>query len=331
MKKFLIIILTVFSCAMVSNIFAGNVEVTVRLKKGDVITGKTNLSKITVTTPYGALSIPIEHISDIRFGILTDHTKDGAVLPDLSKLQSSINEADAKVIYERVLAYGTPLLSTIISYTKNTFYRIADRDNYTIEQLIDELYKRANLVDGQTVDDAIMFNGSNYIEGTITFSDISIQSDYGNLIFKRDKIESLEFTPIEDVVQGKDGIYTLKASYHISSNDNNKGWLNTGVVVKKGDKFSITSSGKITLKSLSDGVFNPDGYVSGTKDAAYSEDMNPKFGTVVFKIGENGIAQQAGAQFEGISNYDGVIYISIFETIYNKANSGAYKVKVEKK
>lgn len=313
-----------------TTIFSSNVQITVRLKNGDVVTGKSTLPKISLTSPYGNLSIPVEKISIIKLGIVSDKTKDGAVLPDLNKLQTVKTEAEAKVIYDRLMGYGTPILSTVINFTQNPFYKISDLDNYTIEQLIDELYKQANIPAGQSVNDAVTFDGSNYIEGVIAFSDITIQSEYGNLTFKRDRIESLELSPIDETV-GTDGNYRLKASIHISGNENNKGWVNTGVKVKPGDKLSITANGKIILKSLSGGTYGPDGYVSGVKDAAYTDDMEIKYGTVVYKIGEYGLLKQAGSKFDGNVNEEGTVYISIYETVYDKTNTGSYSVKVLKK
>ena len=275
MKK-LSFLLSAMFFLLLANTNAANVQLTVKLKNGDVVTGKTTLPKITVVTAYGSLTIPIEKVTNLKLGIVSDHTKDGAVLPDLSKLQTLTNDNEAKIVYERLLAYGTPILSTIITYTQNPFYKISDRDNYTIEQLTDELYKKADLSSGQSVNDAVTFDGSNYLEGSVAFGDITIQAEYGNLTFKREKIESLDISPVEEATMSADGNYKLKANYHISGNDNDKGWLNTGVKVKSGDKFSITATGKIVLKSLSGGTYGPDGYISGTKDGAYTDDMETK-------------------------------------------------------
>lgn len=308
-----------------------NVQLTVRLKNGDVVTGKTTLPKITVITAYGSLTIPIEKVSNLKLGIVSDHTKDGAVLPDLSKLQTVNNDAEAKVIYDRLIAYGAPILSTVITFTQNPFYKISERENYTIEQLTDELYKKADLTSGQSVNDAVTYDNSNYVEGSIAFGDITIQAEYGNLTFKREKIESLDISPVEETIINADGNYKLKASYHISGNENNKGWLNTGVKVKSGDKFSITASGKVVLKSLSGGTYGPDGYLSGTKDGAYTDDMLIKYGSVVYKIGEYGETKQAGSKYDGIADEDGTVYVAIYETVYDKTNTGSYSVKVVKK
>lgn len=325
------LLLSVILLVLFSGMQAANVQLTVKLKNGDVVTGKTILPKITVVTAYGSLTIPIEKVTNLKLGIISDHTKDGAVLPDLSKLQTITNDAEAKIVYDRLLAYGSPILSTIITFTQNPFYKISDRDNYTIEQLQDELYKKADLSPGQSVNDAVTFDGSNYIEGSIAFGDITIQAEYGNLSFKREKIESLDISPVEDAFVSTDGNYKLKANYHISGNDNNKGWVNTGVKVKSGEKFLITATGKVVLKSLSGGTYGPDGYVSGTKDGAYTDDMAIKYGAVVYKVGEYGEVQQAGSKFEGTANEEGNVYVAIYETVYDKGNTGSYNVKVVKK
>ena len=327
MKKLTTLLVATF--LFVSSIFAApNVQLSVKLKNGDIVTGTTNLPKINIVTPYGSLSVPIEKISNLSLGIVSDHTKDGAVLPDLNKLQT-VSETEAKAIYERLLNYGAPILSTVITFTQNPFYKISDNENYTIEQLVDALYAKAGLSSADNINDAITFENNNYLEGSIAFSDVTLQSEYGILTLKRDKIQSLDISPIEEAVGGN-GNYKLKANYHISGNDN-KGWVNTGVKVKTGDNISITSNGKVVLKSLSGGVYNPDGYVSGTKDGAYSDDAEIKYGTVVYKIGEYGDMKLAGSKLDAVADGEGTIYISIYESVYDKGNTGSYTVKVLKK
>ena len=327
MKKIIILFASV---VVTLNSFAANVQLTVKLKNGDVVTGKSVLPKVTINTAYGNLTIPIEKVSNIKLGLISDHSKDGAVLPDLNKLQN-VKEPEAKIIYERLKAYGSPILATIVTFTQNPFYKISDNENYTIEQLTDELMKNSSINSIQDINDAVTFDGINYIEGSIAFGDIILQAEYGNLTFRRDKIESVDISTIEETTANPDGSFKLKANYHISGNDNNKGWLNSGVKVKNGDKFSIIANGKIVLKSLSGGSYVPDGFSGGTKDGAYTEDTPLKYGAVVYKIGEFGEIKQAGSKYEGIANQEGTIYVSIYETVFDKTNSGSYSVKVTKK
>ncbi len=328
MKKLTSLMLVAFAL-MLQMSFATQVQLTVRLKNGDVVTGKSNLPKITVVTPYGSLSIPIEKVNTLKFGVPSDPTKTPAVLTDLKKLQTA-TPAESKVVYERLLGYGTPILAAVVAFTQDANYKVSDNEEYTIEQLLEALYAKAGVTSADNVNDAVTYDGLNYVEGAIAFTDINVQSEYGNLLFRRDKIESMDVSVIEEVTAGTDGSFKLKANYHISGNDS-KGWVNTGVKVKPGDKFTITASGKIILKSLSGGAYNPDGYVSGTKDAAYTDDMSPKYGAVVYRIGEWGSVLQAGTKFVGEATEEGMIYISIYETVFDKTNSGTYSVKVVKK
>lgn len=313
----------------VSSVWAANVMLTVHLKNGDIISGKSTLNKIAITTAYGNLTIPIDQISALQFGIPSDHSKDAAVVADLTKLNAA-KGLDAKTIYDKLLAMGTPVLSTVKTFSESTNYSISENENYTIEQLLDELYKIANLSSADPIEDAITFGNNNYIEGNITFSDILLQSDYGNLTFKKDKIESLDISMIDESTILGNGQFRLKANTQISGNEK-QGWVNTGISLKEGDKFTITASGKIILKSLSGGAFNPDGYVSGTKDGAYNEDAEIKYGSVVYKIGENGTYLGAGSKFEGVAESSGPLFISIYETVYDKSNTGSYTVTVKKK
>ncbi len=329
MQKIVVLIIAAWMAIATAN--AANLQLTVRLKNGDVVTGKSSLPKVTLVTGYGTLSIPVEKINTVKFGIVSDKSKDGAVNPDLSKLQNIKDNNEAKIVYDRLLAYGTPILATVKTFIENPLYKITDRENYTIEQLIDELYKKANLTYGQSVNDVVTFDGVNTLEGTISIGDIQLQAEYGSLNLKRDKIESMDVSVIDESVILGNGNFVLKANYHISGNESNKGWVNTGVSVKNSDKFTITASGKIILKSLSSGGYNPDGYASGTKDAAYTDDMTTKYGSVIYKIGEYGEIRQAGSKFDGVADTEGIIYISIYETVYDKGNSGSYTVKVVKK
>lgn len=326
MKKLCLSLIALVFCTA---IFAANVQLTIHLKNGDVISGKTTLAKINVVSSYGTLNIPIEQITNLRFGITSDHSKDALVLADLNKLNNS-NEIAAKPIYEKLLAMGSPILATVKSFTENNNYSISENEHYTVEQLLAELYKSANLTEGSPVEDAVTFGNNNFIEGSIQFNDIVVQSEYGNLTFKKEKIESLDISIVDETANLGNGQFRLKGNTNISGNDKN-GWVNTGITLKQGDNFSITATGKVVLKSLSGGIFNPNGYFSGIKNGAYTDDMEIKYGSVVYKIGDFGTIQTAGSKYDGKAETDGVLYISIYETVYDKTNSGNYTVTVKKK
>ena len=137
------------------------------------------------------------------------------------------------------------------------------------------------------------------------------------------------------------GDMTLKllATKHISSNTAG-GWLKTGIMLKQGQKFSINASGEVVFASLSGSKYKPDGSIVGSATAPindYEGEYNtgttyPAYGNVVYKIGENSTQTlKAGAKFNGTASTTGMLFISIYETVYNASNTGSYTVKISLK
>jgi hypothetical protein len=323
--KNITLLICLFSFA---NVNAASFMVTVTMKNDDVISGKTPLAKILVKTPYGDLNIPAERIMSLSLGLAADHSKDAEVLTNLKKLQSAAT--DDATTFNTLLGMGPAILSAVKQYAESPDYKVSEKESYTVEDLLDELYKKAGLNYGEPVNDIVTYDGANTVEGSVVFPDMVLQSNYGTLNIKRDMIKSIEIAVLDDGSLG-DNTFKVKANTHITGNEYGKGWLNTGVKVKSGDPFTITASGKIVLQSLSGGVYGPDGYLSGTKDAAYTDDMETKYGSLVYKIGENGEQQNAGSKWTGMANDEGTIYLSVYETVYDKNNTGFYIVKVAKK
>ena len=108
-------------------------------------------------------------------------------------------------------------------------------------------------------------------------------------------------------------------------------------MVKQGQKLSITASGEVTFASLSGSKYKPDGSIAGAATAPVAEyegDYNtgttyPSYGNVVYKIAESSTqVLKAGAKFNGTAAASGMLFISIYETVYNASNAGSYTVKI---
>ena len=147
------------------------------------------------------------------------------------------------------------------------------------------------------------------------------------------------YTPTGD---GSDRSFVLLGSKHISANANG-GWFKTGIMLKQGQKLNISASGEISFASLSNNKYKPDGKVTGastsTTDVDYGEgdysygsgSTYPTYGNVVYKIGESGTVMKAGAKFNGNVQSSGMLFLSVYETVYNASNTGSYSVKVSVK
>ena len=112
-------------------------------------------------------------------------------------------------------------------------------------------------------------------------------------------------------------------------------------MIKSGQKLNITASGEITFASLSGSKYKPDGTIAGSVTAATTDayegdyaggNTYPTYGNVVYKIGESSTqVLKAGAKYNGSSTANGMLYISVYETVYNAANTGSYTVKISVK
>lgn len=78
------------------------------------------------------------------------------------------------------------------------------------------------------------------------------------------------------------------------------------------------------VEQSSEGVVAPPVVSESYNDAAY-----PTYGQVVYKIGETGEALKAGKKSTIKVNNSGMLYLSIYETVFNVANKGSYNVKVK--
>jgi hypothetical protein len=170
--------------------------------------------------------------------------------------------------------------------------------------------------------------------GIYNLPSISLQTEYGTLTIPREKIKKMDVYVSGGDGSGSDKTIILQANKHISGNANG-GWLRTGINVKSGQKIDIIASGEVYLASLA-ASYKPDGNYVNTNtsyndEGIYNSSANvyPTYGNVVYKIGENGTPLKGGSKFSGNATSNGMLYLSIYETVYNAANTGSYAVKIK--
>lgn len=191
---------------------------------------------------------------------------------------------------------------------------------------------KADELGAEKIIDIVELENTYNLPGKTGIKQIEIKTEYGALSIPAQQIERIEITETAD---GKT-VFKLIAAKHISGNISG-GWYNTSLVLKKGQSFSISASGEVVLASLSGAKYTPDG---PTINNAASQpapntypDANayPNYGNVVFKVGEQGVVTKGGSKFNGSATENGLLYLSIYETVFNAANSGSYLVKVKVK
>ncbi|HRG58572.1 MAG TPA: hypothetical protein PK323_06400 [Bacteroidia bacterium] len=298
----------------------------IKLRNGNVMSGLSKIENVVLNTNYGVLNIPVKDLNLIEFGIIASEKVKQKIAAYVDLLQSG-NEADCQHTFKSLCNVEMNAIPVLESYL--------DKDNcaypeYGVEaayNYVKTLYGIENYI----ADDIITLVGDYRFPGVLDVSLMEIETEFGNLTIPREKIVSVEIVPDENA-QNSVRNFKLEANQHISANLNG-GWLKTNIKLNKGQKFSLEAKGEIIMASLSNQSHKPSGaYLppGGAWTAGNDHDCNalPIFGNVVYRIGENGSMQKAGTKLSTTAVASGFLYLSIYETVFNVANSGNYNVKV---
>lgn len=312
------------------------VELKLTLRDGNVVSGTSKIASVILVTDYGKLEIPIKNVSSLDLGISSDKSINEKIANLLKQLANS-NEQMRKTAYDELLKMEIKAIPAIMEFIYSSKYEPSTFTDYTADGALSELLAKFGVDEGVSTKDVISIDYQYSMGGIYDFSKIDLKTEYGTLSIPKEKIKHIDvmFTA---GLEGDEMTFKLLGTKHISSNTNG-GWLKTGIVVKSGQKLMINASGEITFASLSGSKYKPDGSVSGTAPAVenYEGDYNtgntyPTYGNVVYKIGETSTeVLKAGAKFNGIVKSSGMLYISIYETVYSATNTGSYTVKIKVK
>lgn len=308
-----------------------SLEFRVTLRDGNIMTGKSCITSVPLITDYGKLEIPAKFINSIEFGIQADKSGKQKIYNLLNQLGAR-NIPQNKDAYEELINMEITAIPVIENYIENRNMPPDTISEFTAENALIELKSKHSISDNYSTKDIIVFDDNFRIGGFYELPSVSLKTEYGDLQIKREKISKVEIMYYsEDDTETR---FTLYGNKHISSNTGG-GWLNTGLYVKSGQNIAISASGEVSFASLSGYKYTPDGKTSSYKYSDtysdYSYSTYPTYGNVVFKIGENGTMLKAGEKFSARAAASGILFISIYEVVYNAANTGSYSVKVKVK
>ncbi len=333
MKNFftLIAIIAFSSLLTFAQKASDKVELQVSLRDGSTMKGTTKMNNVELKTDYGKLDIPIKNVSSIEFGIIENTTLKEKII-NLTKLLSDANEDTRKNAYNEILGMGVSAIPTLKNFIFSDKYEAGSYADFTADAALKELQIMNGVSDNSSDKDIVTIDYAYIMGGIYNLSSISLQTEYGTLTIPREKIKKMDVFFSEGDSNGSEKTLILQANKHISGNTAG-GWLRTGINIKSGQKIEISANGEVYLASLA-ASYKPDGnYVinNSDSDAAYNSGNTstyPTYGCVVYKIGEIGTSLKAGSKFTGTATTSGMIYLSIYETVYNAANTGSYTLKI---
>jgi hypothetical protein len=308
-------------------------EFTLTLKDGNVVTGETKISNVTLSTDYGKLEIPIKNVSSIELGLHADNGQKAKISALVKQLNNS-NEEMRSNTYKEITSLSASTIPVLEEISYSSDYVPGDYSDYSLSNAISELKVMHNISDNYKTKDIVSIDYEYNMGGVYSFKTIELKTQYGTLNIPRDKIEKIDVMYYDASEEGGMKTFKLFANKHISGNKDG-GWFKTGIKVKNGQSIDMISTGEITLASLSNQAYKPDGSHknSGSNDFTPNSSTSnyPVYGNSVYKIGESGTAVKAGKNYKGRASTSGMLYISIYETVYNASNTGFYIVKLKVK
>lgn len=299
-------------------------ELSLHLKNGDILTGISTLENLNFQTDFGTLNIPIDKVNSIKIGLNDTRFDKGNLLKLLDEVEYG-SAKEKETAFDKVVQMeegAIPFVRAFMeSATGGPAYTTTDINTAVLYEVMLAKHKVSR---NYSLHDILTYNNTNKIAGNYNFDAIAIKTSYGNLSVERNDIDFIDVKITSSGFDNKN-MFKVFANENISGS-RDESWLNTQILVKKGDKISISATGEVVLASLSGNTYTPDGGVNG---AVGKKDEKLNYGQLVYKIGLSGKVQTAGDNFNGYADKTGVLYLAIYESVYNSANTGYYNVAVK--
>lgn len=302
-----------------------NIVFTMQLKNGDKVTGTTTITEIPLKTNYGTLLLPIGDVQSIKIGLQNSNFDKANLLNLLEKLENGSTK-EKENAFDAIVAMNESAIPFIKSYADNANKNNSNTD-FSVNVLYEVMLAKYKVNKNYSLNDEVTYQVKNVAEGAWAFDFILLETNYGRLKFERKDIAQIDVKIQAAEGFAKENSFVLYANKHISGNQD-EGWLNTGILVKKGEQILINANGNVTLASLSGNKYSPDGGINGAPGLV---DKNVNYGNVVLKIAQNGEMKKVGDNAAIIADKTGIIYLAIYETVFNSANMGYYNAYIKVK
>jgi len=321
--KRLLCFMVLFSNAIVYG-QSEEIQLSIHLKNDDVLTGTSELRTLVYKTDFGTLTFPIDEINSIEIGLKDSRFDKGNLLTLLGKIENGLANEKEKA-FDEIVKMDEGAIPFIKAYLgSSSSAAVPSTIDISVQTLYEVMLAKYKVSRNYSLNDILTYKDEFRIEGNYEFASLLLDTDYGRIKIERNDIARID---VKIVSQGisNNNTFKLFANQNISGNKE-EGWLNTGILVKKGDKLTMNAKGQVILASLSGNTYTPDGGVNGTLGA---ESNKPSYGQVVYKISQGGMENKAGDNLNAYAAQTGILFIAIYESVYNSANAGYYTVKVK--
>lgn len=276
------------------------------LKDGTRVVGAVAQPSFQVQTAYGALTVPVGEVLQIRIGTRSD--PDTAVR--ITALVKQLGDADfekrekASTELSRFGALARPALEAAL---KGGDAEVQERAGHLIDALDGAEEEEPPIEDDEVVTTRFR------IRGDLLCPVFEVATKYGPLRIDKKHIRRLTLRET-----------TRTASVQVSGNREPDQAFDTGFRVRRGERLAIRASGSIQLGNWG----QPSGPEGNPQCGQQVPDMH--VGALAGRIGANGPLFKVGESYQGTADRDGTLYLCIaVPQNCGRRNTGQYKAEIK--
>lgn len=308
----------------------GEVEMT--FANGSVLRMALLPDVIEVSTEFGKLSVPVQAIRRIDFGLHLPEGADKKIASAVKRLASS-QFKDREDALRELVELGAYAYPTLVQATKSTDAETAKR----AQDAIAKIKTKVPAKDLQLSADDKIVTARFTIVGRILTPSIKAKSEYfGDAEHGLAKLRQMR------LLLDTRGTEVVVDAAKFAKPDQ---WFDTGITLDSSATLAVLASGEVELRPSLPGTYvsGPRGYtrVAGVaagggfapgggkaKKALIDAPARSYPGTLLGRIGANGDPFVIGDRFEGAPERDGKLYLQIMSSPYDTNSTGSYQVKV---
>jgi hypothetical protein len=298
-------------------------EAEVQFANGSTVRMAILQETVEVQTRYGKLSVPLDDIQRIEFGVHLSPEFAKQVNEGLAKL-ASVQYADREDGARELTALGPHAYCALLKAMKSTDQEVARR----AEKIIADIRNRYPEKELRSREEDVIATPAFTIVGRIISPALKGKSEYfGSVQLQLSQMRQLRHLHSAGEIQ-----VAIDASQFGSQHGQ---WMDTGVTVEGNTTLVIVVTGTIDIYPQSPGQYlsTPKGYgnillAAGTKVTPTPANMRNYSGALFGRVGDNSDAFYIGDRFEGSPGRDGKLYLHVVPSPWNNASAGSYHVKI---
>lgn len=310
MKTFVLALCAVFFAALLG----ANEPADLRFDDGSNVRVKLGVTSIDALTKYGKLTIPLNEVRRVEFGLHIDPEMQGKITAAIKKLGSEVMR-ERQLAADELTALGHFALPALRQATKHADPEVSRRAVEIAARIMDSTAPELCNLREEDVIHTLDFS----VHGKILGDSLKATSPhFGETAVKLASLRSL-------TIRNNGKLEVMLDAAHYGSDLNS--WLDTGFVIQKGDVLDVASDGQVDLWPQ-----GPGQYMASPVGISSVAGRGGQFmaGALVGKIGEHGRPfLMGGKTFRTTAADEGKLYLQIVPNPWNTASTGSYRVKVK--